>query len=122
MDLSGHKLDETTFMKKSGSTVRNPAYSRSHNVIPQLYVMEWKTDMANRNLIIKNAETGGIPHHEHDENLYLEKREQMSYNVENRTRVDARYQLPPRSVMLRPNFHHPTSKYQSSLMYRRDDK
>lgn len=68
----------------------------------------------------KNAEIGGIPHSEHDENLYLEKREQMYYNVEDRGRVDVKYELPPRSKMLRPDFHHSSSKYQSSLMYRKD--
>ena len=72
--------------------------------------------------ICQNAELGGIPHFEHDENLFLDKREQMVYNVEDRQRVESKYNLPPRSKMLRPDFTHPTSKYQSSLMFRRDNK
>lgn len=107
---------------KTSSSARVPMYSRLHPVIPQLYVPEWETDMKNRNLIVKNAEQGGIPHHEHDENLFLDKREQMSYNVENRTRVESKYQLPPREQMLRPEFHHATSRYQSSLMYMKDSQ
>ncbi|XP_013386181.1 testis-expressed protein 43-like [Lingula anatina] len=99
---------------------RVPAYSRNHPIIPRLYVPEWKTDMKNRKLIIQNAELGGVPHHEHDENLYLEKREQMSYNVEPRHRINQRYQLPSRAQLLRPDFHHETSRYQSELMMRRD--
>lgn len=68
----------------------------------------------------QNAEKGGIPHFEHDDSLYLEKREEMVYNTESRTRVEGRYELPSRSEMLRQPFHHPNSKYQSSLMARRD--
>ncbi|ESO86867.1 hypothetical protein LOTGIDRAFT_235241 [Lottia gigantea] len=99
---------------------RVPSYSRNHPMIPRLYVQEWKTDMRNRELINKNAELGRIPHYEHDENLFLDKREQMSYNVEDRHRVDSKYKMPSRSKLLRPNFHHETSKYQSSLMFRTD--
>ncbi|XP_074662597.1 sperm-associated microtubule inner protein 10-like [Tubulanus polymorphus] len=115
-------IDHLDAMKinKQCSVVRNPEHSQLHPIIPRLCVMEWKTDMPNRNLIIKNAELGGVPHYEHDENLYLEKREQMKYNVEDRSRVDSKYRLPSRSKLLRPKFHHPTSRYQSSLMSRRD--
>ncbi|KAK3093061.1 hypothetical protein FSP39_010612 [Pinctada imbricata] len=56
---------------------RVPEYSRLHPVVPQLYVQEWKTDMKNRKLIMQNAEIGGVPKYEHDENLFLDKREQM---------------------------------------------
>ena len=65
---------------------------------------------------------GNIPHHEHDENLFLEKREQMSYNVEDRYRVEERYEVPSRREMLRPDFAHTNSKYQSEIMYRKDEK
>lgn len=77
--------------------------------------------MKNRKLIVKNAELGGVPHYEHDENLFLEKREQMFYNVENRNRVESKYPPRDRSKLLRPDFHHETSKYQSELMFRRDE-
>ncbi|KAK7103830.1 sperm-associated microtubule inner protein 10-like [Littorina saxatilis] len=101
-------------------SVRVPAESRLHPIIPQLYVPEWKTDMQNRELITKNAALGGVPNFEHDENLFLEKREQMFYNVEDRNRVDRKYTIPPRAKLLRPDFHSEMSRYQSELMFRRD--
>ncbi|KAH3853374.1 testis-expressed protein 43-like [Dreissena polymorpha] len=102
------------------SQTRVPKYSRTHGQVPQLYVQEWKTDMKNRELIIKNAELGGVAHYEHDENLFLNKREQMTYNVESWNRVNRKCRLPDREQLLRPPFHHETSKYQSELMFRRD--
>ncbi|XP_064601825.1 uncharacterized protein LOC135467858 [Liolophura sinensis] len=82
---------------------RIPQYSKQHPVIPHLYVPEWKTDMRNRNLIIKNASSGGVPHYEHDENLFLEKREQMMYNVENRNRVESKGRFQERLKLLQSN-------------------
>lgn len=77
----------------------------------------WKYDW----YVLQNAELGGVPHFEHDENLFLEKREQMFYNVEDRNRVESKYPVRDRSKLLRPDFHHETSKYQSELMFRRDE-
>lgn len=71
-------------------------------------------------MYFQNAELGDVPHYEHDENLFLEKREQMHYNAEDRVRVEGKYKLPSRERQLRPDFAHHTSKYQSSLMYRKD--
>ena len=68
----------------------------------------------------QNAQLGGIPTFEHDENLFLEKREQMYYNVENPNRVETKYKIPERAKLLRPDFHSEMSKYQSELMFRRD--
>merc|ERR1711976_308868 len=102
--------------QKTEACTRIPHFSEHHNIIPRLVVQQWKTDMPNRKLIIENAEKGGIPHFEHDDSLYLEKREEMVYNTESRTRVESRYELPSRSEMLRQPFHPPNSKYQSSLM------
>ncbi|GFS10010.1 testis-expressed sequence 43 protein-like [Elysia marginata] len=104
------------------STPRIPEYSRSHPIVPKLYVPEWKTDMPNRSIITENANLGGIPNFEHDENLFLEKREQMHYNVEDWTRVEGKITIPPRAELLRPDFHHETSRYQSELMMRRDSE
>ena len=61
--------------------------------------------------VLQNAKLGNIPHYEHDDALFLEKREQMHYNVEDRARIEAKYQMPPRSRLLRPDFHHHTSRY-----------
>ncbi|KAL3873731.1 hypothetical protein ACJMK2_036845 [Sinanodonta woodiana] len=102
------------------SQTRVPNYSRLHPVVPRLYVQEWKTDMKNRKLILKNAELGGNPHYEHDENLFLDKREQMRYNVEDRNRVDSKCKMPTRAELLRPPFHHEASRYQSELMMRQE--
>ena len=68
----------------------------------------------------QNAGLGGIPNFEHDESLYLEKREQLYYNVENANRVEHKYNMPPREKLLRPDFHSEMSRYQSELMFRRD--
>jgi len=107
---------------KDGKSVqRVPKHSRLHPMIPRQYTMEWRQDMKNRSHIIENAKLGNIPHYEHDDSLFLEKREQMHYNVEDRARIEAKYQMPPRSKLLRPDFHHHTSRYQSELMARRDD-
>ncbi|CAG5115133.1 unnamed protein product [Candidula unifasciata] len=103
------------------NTPRVPEYSRAHPIIPRLYVPEWKTDMQNRTSFLENAHLGNIPTFEHDENLFLEKREQMHYNVENWTRVSEKIYVPPRAELLRPDFHHETSRYQSELMMRRDE-
>ncbi|XP_076442416.1 sperm-associated microtubule inner protein 10-like [Babylonia areolata] len=103
------------------SCVRVPQYSRLHPVIPRLYVQEWKMDMKNRELITQNARLGGIPNFEHDENLFLEKREQMYYNVEDANRVINKYKIPERAKLLRPDFHSEMSRYQSELMCRRDE-
>ncbi|XP_067680653.1 sperm-associated microtubule inner protein 10-like [Haliotis asinina] len=118
------KTIETNFAKNcfTHSRVRVPDYSRAHPMVPRLYTQEWKTDMKNRELILKNSDLGGIPHYEHDENMFLEKREQMAYNVEVRNRVERKCPMPDRAELLRPHFHHETSKYQSSLMYRSDNK
>jgi len=102
------------------STPRIPESSRLHPIIPQLYVQEWKSDMKNRTLITENARLGGIPNYEHDESLFLEKREQVHYNVENANRVECKYQIPSREKLLRPDFHSEMSRYQSELMFRRD--
>jgi len=104
---------------KAQGEKRVPEFSALHSIVPQRYVPEWNHDMKNRKLIVENAELGGVPHFEHDDNLFLGKREQVHYNVEDRNRVQAKYDLPPREVMLNPPFAHHTSKYQASLMYRK---
>ncbi|KAJ8308277.1 hypothetical protein KUTeg_013151 [Tegillarca granosa] len=99
--LINFKYTHSNLLAKEIITYIVPESSRLHPVIPRLYVPEWKTDMKNRELIIK-------------------KREQMKYNVEDRNRVESKYCMPHRSTLLRPEFHHETSKYQSELMVRRD--
>lgn len=61
----------------------------------------------------------GIPVYEHDENLFLEKREQMYYNVEDRNRVESKFVIPDRNKLLRPPFTHEWSRFKSELMFRR---
>ncbi|XP_002737024.1 sperm-associated microtubule inner protein 10-like [Saccoglossus kowalevskii] len=104
-----------------GSYISVPRFSKYHPVIPIRYVPEWKNDMRNRNLIIKNCEMSGIiPTGPHDESLFLEKRERMN-EVEPRARVDAKRPYCNRYEQLRPQFHTPQSKYHSALMFRKDD-
>ncbi len=59
-----------------------------------------------------------MPIYEHDDCLYLNKREQLKYNVQNRSQVDQRYQLPSRFEMMNPKFHESTQRYHSSMMAR----
>merc|ERR1712184_81322 len=37
----------------------------------------------------------------------------MHYNVEEWNRIQEKIEIPPRAELLRPDFHHETSKYQS---------
>ncbi|XP_033106381.1 testis-expressed protein 43-like [Anneissia japonica] len=98
-----------------------PKFSKLHPVIPKRYVPEWKTDMRNRELIVKNCEMSGIiSKGPHDESLYLDKRERMN-KVEPRERVEVKKPSYDRYTALRPEFHTGQSKYQSSLMFRTDD-
>jgi hypothetical protein len=109
----------TPHLDKKDTSVRIPCYSKLHPIIPRLYVPPWKMDMVNRNHILQNATLGGVPTFEHDEPLFLEKREQMCYNSEGRERVDNRYVLPPRCHILKPAIHLHYSRYYSPLMYYR---
>lgn len=83
-----------------------------------VYTALRKEEMIIYFLFLQNCELGMLPHYEHDDNLYLNKREQMAYNVEERARVDSKYTVPDRSVMLKPERHHPTARYRSTLMHR----
>jgi len=104
-----------------GTYISVPKFSKYHPVIPRRYVPEWKNDMKNRELIVKNCEQSGIiPKGPHDESLFLDKRERLN-EVEPRPRVDAKRPYLSRYDMLRPEFHTAQSKYQSSLMFRKDD-
>ncbi|XP_038078849.1 uncharacterized protein LOC119746125 [Patiria miniata] len=101
--------------------VRIPEFSKLHPVIPRRYVPEWTNDMRNRELIMKNCEVSGIiPKGPHDESLFLDKRERMN-EVEPRIRCESKRPVLDRYTALRPEFHTSQSKYQSSLMFRRDD-
>jgi hypothetical protein len=71
--------------------------------------------------ILKNAKKGAIPTYEHDDTLYLNKREQMKYNVQNRPDVDARTQLPSRHRMMNPKFYDSMSKYNAHMLARYND-
>ncbi|XP_022092899.1 testis-expressed protein 43-like isoform X2 [Acanthaster planci] len=98
-----------------------PEFSKLHPVIPRRYVPEWKNDMRNRELIMKNCDVSGIiPKGPHDESLFLDKRERMN-EVEPRKRCESKRPVLERYHALRPEFHTSQSKYQSSLMFRRDD-
>jgi hypothetical protein len=68
---------------------------------------------------LQNAERGNVPYFEHDDAMFLEKREQLYYNVEDRERVEARYQIPSREQLLNPAPHQTTSRYRSSMIYRK---
>ncbi|XP_001178789.2 testis-expressed protein 43-like [Strongylocentrotus purpuratus] len=108
--------------KQNGTSYQSiPRFSKLHPVIPRRYVPEWKNDMKNRELLVKNCEMSGIiPKGPHDESLFLDKRERMN-EVEPRVRVEAKHPNFERYDGLRPEFHTAQSKYQSSLMFRKDN-
>jgi len=68
---------------------------------------------------VQNAELGCVANFEHDDAIYLEKSEQMHYNVEDRDRVEGRYKVPPREQLMKPPKHHPASRYRSSMVSRK---
>ncbi len=67
---------------------------------------------------LKNAKNGGVPTYEHDDCLYLEKREQIKYNVQPRDQVDAKYELPSRAEMIDLQQNDSTYKYKSHILSR----
>lgn len=124
-------------------SIRVAKYSEPHSLIPMRYIEPWRRDMVNRELIVnvswtreknhvhlfvilsflrsfENADQSNIPHYEHDDALYFNKREQMHYNVEPRDRVDKKYQLPSRSDQLQPRFYEIYDRHRSSLLSRYD--
>jgi len=71
------------------------------------------------NIRVQNADLGCIPNFEHNDALYLEKSEQLHYNVEDRDRVEGRYKVPPRDQLMKLPMHHPASRYRSSMVSRK---
>ena len=61
----------------------------------------------------QNADLGCVPNFEHNDAMYLEKSEQMHYNVEDRDRVEGRYKVPPREQLMKLPPHHPCLLYTS---------
>jgi len=68
---------------------------------------------------LQNADLGCIPNFEHNDAMYLEKSEQLQYNVEDRDRVEGRYKVPGRDQLMKPAMHHPASRYRSSMVSRK---
>ena len=68
---------------------------------------------------VQNADLGCVPNFEHNDAMYLEKSEQLQYNVEDRDRVEGRYKVPPRNQLMNLPKHHPASKYRSSMISRK---
>ncbi|UJR23325.1 hypothetical protein I4U23_026339 [Adineta vaga] len=107
------------FNNKPSST-RVTKYSAPHSVVPSRYIEPWRRDIVNREIIVNNAHHGNIPHYEHDDALYFNKREQMNYNVEPRERVDKKYTLPSRAEQLEPRFYEIYDRHRSALLSRYD--
>ncbi|KXJ28034.1 testis-expressed protein 43 [Exaiptasia diaphana] len=103
---------------EKGTTQSIPVWSRYHPVVPQRYVPQWTQDMVNRNLILENTKLTDYPNGPHDTSVYLCRRERLS-NVEPSYMVNSKSIKVPRERLLRPWFHSPLSKFQSSLMFRK---
>jgi hypothetical protein len=60
-----------------------------------------------------------VPTYEHDEPLYLNKREQLAYNVQDKRQIDARaVKMPSREQMMYPELSDPSSRFFSSMLSR----
>jgi len=59
-----------------------------------------------------------VPTYEHDDNLFLNNQEQITYNVQDRAQVDARTKLPDRHQMMHPPLHDRMRKYNSGMLAR----
>lgn len=96
-------------------------FSNHHPIIPENYTPAWKLDMVNRERIVENAKLGNIPQNGVQTTLYLEKRERLSQS-ESRESIMKRTDEISRNRILRPWFHSPLSKHQSTLMFRCPEK
>lgn len=95
-------------------------FSSYHPIIPKNYTPAWKQDMQNRSLIIENATYANLSYNGTDTSLYLEKRERLSSPPsETREEIMKGTNDVSRDRKLRPWFHSPLSKYQSTLMARK---
>lgn len=107
---------------KTTTTKRVPHSFPLSGLIPERYVPSWKQDMKNQKLLKKNAYLGGVPSHEHDESLYLARRELKNYNSENRYMVEDKTTLPSRGQLLKPLLATQNAKHRSSLMRMTDKR
>ncbi|MBN3318371.1 TEX43 protein, partial [Atractosteus spatula] len=95
-----------------------PIFTPNHPMIPKHYVMQWKKDMKNRELILKNAALAKIPHGPHEDSLYWEHQERLCHGQERTGKLDTTTYNFPQSNMKIPITSH-YSKYKSSLITRR---
>lgn len=105
-------------MATGSQTHSIPVWSRYHPQIPQRYIPQWTQDMENRTLILENCKLSNYPCGPHDKSIYLVHRERLN-NVEPQKMVNSKSIKVPRERLLRPWFHSPLSRYQSSLMFRK---
>eukprot|EP00058_Branchiostoma_floridae_P018950 XP_002604439.1 hypothetical protein BRAFLDRAFT_79261 [Branchiostoma floridae] len=64
-------LQYSEMSKTPGNFQHIPKWSDLHPTIPQLYVPEWKTDMKNREVILRECKQAGLYYGPHDESLFL---------------------------------------------------
>jgi len=67
----------------------------------------------------KNAKAGNIPNFEHDDTTYLNKREQLRYNMQDRAEIARRTtQVPTRAQMMVSKPWESRKRFDSSMMAR----
>jgi len=98
-------------VKLVSKTVNKKVISKSHPLIPKLYVQTWRTDMKNRRLISQNAKLAGydVIH----KSLHLDNREHLSA-----TEIPTNHDLKQRKNRLKHANKSHLSMYNSSLLYR----
>ncbi|MBN3310697.1 TEX43 protein, partial [Amia calva] len=87
-------------------------------MIPKNYVMQWRKDMENRKLILKNAELADIPHGAHEDSLFWQHRERLCHGQERTGLLDTTVCSVPQHSQEPPIASY-YSKYRSSLITRR---
>ncbi|XP_035681699.1 testis-expressed protein 43-like [Branchiostoma floridae] len=109
-------LQYSEMSKTPGNFQHIPKWSDLHPTIPQLYVPEWKTDMKNREVILRECKQAGLYYGPHDESLFLCKRERLNHG-EDRRRVETNYASQPdrRTLINPPRWSH-LYRHRSTLM------
>ncbi|XP_015222260.2 sperm-associated microtubule inner protein 10 [Lepisosteus oculatus] len=101
-----------------------PIFTPKHPMIPKHYVMQWKKDMKNRELILKylpsfwfwqNAALAKIPHGPHEDSLYWEHQERLCHGQERTGNLDTTtYSFSQSNRKIPITSHY--SKYKSSFI------
>ncbi|KAM8960776.1 sperm-associated microtubule inner protein 10 [Pelodytes ibericus] len=89
--------------------------SRRHPLFPKYYVMPWKQDMVNRQLILKHAIMAGVYTGACEDTLFLENKERLCHGEE-RKHIMEKMTVPSEKRLTAFPLHSPLSRYQSNVI------